>query len=198
MNRILDIVTRSFSFLGNGFVMEHTEKSFHHLTYTSKLAANWFPLLRGGLGWGLCQLLLANCLLATAQSFPVQVMPQAIPPAPIYFSDYADAGTINGPLRVQLVLNDLGIANREIRLKAYFEGNGIAFQSNDMVSGAGPLYLEGGIPLVLTNAELSPYFRFENITGISPNIYGQAIPEGRPIRRTSSFNGHQGASTLPM
>ncbi|WFO15320.1 hypothetical protein M601_016040 [Cellulophaga baltica 4] len=26
--------------------------------------------------------------------------------------------------------------------------------------------------------ELAPYFRFENITGISPNVYGNAIPEG--------------------
>tara|TARA_R100001369_G_scaffold85719_2_gene119617 strand:+ start:8148 stop:12224 length:4077 start_codon:yes stop_codon:yes gene_type:complete len=40
------------------------------------------------------------------------------------------------------------------------------------------LFLEGGVPLVLTNAELAPYFRFENITGISPIVYGQAIPEG--------------------
>ena len=34
------------------------------------------------------------------------------------------------------------------------------------------------MPLILTNAELAPYFRFENIAGISPNVYGNAIPEG--------------------
>ncbi len=113
-----------------------------------------------------------------SQTFPVQIVPQAIPPAPIYFSDYADESTINSPLRVQLILNDLTITNREVRLKTYFEGSGISFQSNDLVTGSPLLFLEGGIPLILTNVELAPYFKFENISGISPNVYGQAIPEG--------------------
>ncbi|MBU2907069.1 fibronectin type III domain-containing protein [Arenibacter algicola] len=117
-------------------------------------------------------------MLASAQSFPVQLIPQVTPPPPIYFSQYADASTTNSSLRLQIILNDLEINNREIRLKAYFQGNGISFQSNDVVVGSSPLFLEGGVPLVLTNAELAPYFRFENITGISPNVYGQAIPEG--------------------
>ena len=128
--------------------------------------------------WLTAILLTANCLLVTAQSFPVQVIPQAVPPAPIYLSNYADASTVNSPLRVQIILNDFTIANREIRLKTYFQGNGITFQSNDIVVGASPLFLEGGIPLVLTNVELAPYFEFQNITGISPNVYGQPIPEG--------------------
>lgn len=117
-------------------------------------------------------------VLGYSQNFPVQVIPQAIPPAPIHFSDYADASTVSSPLRVQIVLNDLEIANREVRLKAHFQGNGITFQSNDIVVGADPLFLEGGVPLILTNVELAPYFQFQNITGISPNVYGQAIPEG--------------------
>ncbi len=116
--------------------------------------------------------------VSQSQSFPVQVIPQAIPPAPILFSDYADNTTINSPLRVQIILNDFTISNREIHLRTYFEGNGITFQSNNNVSGAPSLFLEGGIPTILTNVELAPYFRFENITGISPNVYGQTIPEG--------------------
>lgn len=123
-------------------------------------------------------LALGNISLVSSQSFPVQVIPQAIPPSPIYFSSYADASTSSSPLRVQVVLNDFTITNREVRLKAYFQGNGISFQSNDIVFGAPTLFLEGGIPLTLTNVELAPYFRFENITGISPNVYGRAIPEG--------------------
>lgn len=126
--------------------------------------------------------LVALCALYTvlgySQNFPVQVIPQAIPPAPIHFSDYADASTVSSPLRVQIILNDLEIANREVRLKAYFQGNNITFQSNDIVVGADPLFLEGGVPLILTNVELAPYFQFQNITGISPNVYGQTIPEG--------------------
>ncbi|MDO6808360.1 fibronectin type III domain-containing protein [Zobellia galactanivorans] len=123
-------------------------------------------------------LLTLTCLPATAQSFPVQVIPQVTPPAPIYFSDYADATTLGSPLRVQIILNDFEIANREIRLRTYFEGGGISFHSNDVVLGAEKLYLEGGVPLVLTNVQLAPYFSFENISGISPNVYGKAIPEG--------------------
>ncbi|MEX0274623.1 MAG: fibronectin type III domain-containing protein, partial [Flavobacteriaceae bacterium] len=125
-----------------------------------------------------CLFLFMTFFGSYAQNHPVQVIPQAVPPAPIYLSNYADATAINGPLRVQLVLNDITIANREVRLKAYFEGNGIAFQSHDLVTGASPLFLEGGIPLTLTNTELAPYFRFENITGISPTLYGKPIPEG--------------------
>ncbi|WP_227021022.1 fibronectin type III domain-containing protein [Arenibacter algicola] len=133
----------------------------------------------GGLVKGFLWLLITlNCLFVSAQSFPVQLIPQVSPPPPIYFSQYADASTTNSPLRLQIILNDLEISNREIRLKTYFQGNGISFQSNDVIVGASPLFLEGGVPLVLTNVELAPYFRYENITGISPNVYGQAIPEG--------------------
>ena len=126
--------------------------------------------------------LIVLCTLYAAmghsQNFPVQVIPQAVPPAPIYLSNYADASTVNSPLRVQLILNDFTIPSREIRLKTYVQGNGISFQSNDIVVGATPLFLEGGTPLILTNVELAPYFQFENIIGIPPNVYGQPIPEG--------------------
>ncbi len=161
---------------GGGLVLAKRQKL--------KPATNKLPPFRGGLGWKLLALLIYFTPLVGgqgvlfAQSFPVQIIPQATPPAPIYLSDYADASTVNSPLRVQIILNDFDIANREIRLKTYFEGSGISFQSNDLVVGASPLFLEGGIPLVLTNVELAPYFQFENITGISPNVYGKAIPEG--------------------
>ncbi len=156
-----------------------------------KPTTNKLPPLGGGLaclpnrqGRGLFGTLLVLCLLSILPlwgqggTFPVQIIPQATPPAPIYLSDYADASTVTSPLRVQIILNDFNIANREIRLRTYFEGGGLSFQSNDLVVGANPLFLEGGVPLVLTNVELAPYFQFENITGISPNVYGQAIPEG--------------------
>lgn len=132
----------------------------------------------GRLGVGLLPLFTLCSVMGFSQSFPVQVIPQATPPPPIYLSDYADASTLNGPLRVQLILNDFEVANREIRLRAYFEGGNISFRSNDVVVGADQLFLEGGIPLVLTHTELAPYFRLENLSGISPTVYGQAIPEG--------------------
>ncbi len=134
-------------------------------------------------GGSMCKVYLLAILLSfvsfvQAQNYPVQIIPQVTPPPPIYISNYADASTINSPLRVQLILNDLTIQSREVRLKAYFQGGGINFQSNDIVSGANSLFLEGGIPLVLTNVDLAPYFKFENITGISSNVYGSSIPEG--------------------
>ncbi|MBA6315423.1 hypothetical protein FLV31_11640 [Cellulophaga baltica] len=126
----------------------------------------------------LALLILTSSLWGQGGTFPVQVIPQVTPPPPIYLSNYADASTLNSPLRVQIILNDLNIQNREVRLKTYFQGSGLSFQSNDFVTGSTSLFLEGGVPLVLTNVELAPYFKFENITDISPNVYGNAIPEG--------------------
>lgn len=123
-------------------------------------------------------MLLLSGWVAKAQGFPVQVIPQVTPPPPIYLSEYADATLANGPLRVQLLLNDFSIANREVRLRMYFEGNGLSFQSNPIVNGAAPIFLEGGVPLVLTQTDLAPYFQFENISGISGNAYGKVLAEG--------------------
>ncbi len=43
----------------------------------------------------------------TSQTYPVTLVPQVTPPAPIYFSSYADASSSSGPLKLQIVLNDL-------------------------------------------------------------------------------------------
>ncbi len=115
---------------------------------------------------------------AMAQSFPVQVTPQVIPPNPVYLSDYANPSTTTDRVRVQLLLNDLTVSNREVRLKLYIEGQGILAQSNDVVIGAPTLFVDGGIPLQLGSAELAPYFEFQNLQGINPNAYGAALPEG--------------------
>ena len=113
-----------------------------------------------------------------AQTFPVTISTQILQPSPIYLSNYADATTINSPIKVQLVLNDLTISNRQVRLKIYFQGNSISLASNDFVVGARPLYLEGGFPLQLTNVDLAPYFEYQNILGVNPNQYAQPLPEG--------------------
>jgi hypothetical protein len=113
-----------------------------------------------------------------AETFPVVVNIQISQPTPIYWSNYTDATTSNSPIKMQIVLNDLTISNRQVRLKCYWQGNGISFMNNDFVVGAQPLYLEGGVPLQLTNVNLAPYFEFQNMVGITPNQYAQAIPEG--------------------
>jgi|GEM_PF-2903622 len=153
MNRILQFLS-SISL----FIKRVT--GFSHILFTAFFVLSILPL------WG------------QGGNYPVQVIPQALPPASIYISNYADQSTVSSPLRVQIILNDFEIANREIRLKTYVVGSGLNFESNDLVVGASPLFLEGGVPLVLTNVDLAPYFQYENISGISPNVYGQPIPEG--------------------
>jgi len=117
-------------------------------------------------------------LASHAQTFPISITTQITQPSPIYLTKYADATTINSPIKIQLVLNDLTISNRQVRLKIYFQGNGISFSTNDFVVGAKPLYLEGGFPLQLTNVDLAPYFEYQNLLGLNQNQYAQPLPEG--------------------
>jgi len=117
-------------------------------------------------GWG-----------AFAQTYPVTISTQLTQPSPIYLSNYANTTSINSPIKVQLILNDLTIMNRQVRLKCYFQG-AVSFVSNDFVVGAAPIYLEGGFPTQLTNAELGPYFEYQNLQGVNPNQYAQPLPEG--------------------
>jgi hypothetical protein len=113
-----------------------------------------------------------------AQSFPVIINTQFTQPSPIYLSNYADATTVNSPIRIQLTLNDLTLSNIQVRLKFYLQGGGVSLVSNDYVVGASPLYLQGGFPTQLTNVELAPYFEFQNLLGINPNEYAQPLREG--------------------
>jgi hypothetical protein len=112
-----------------------------------------------------------------SQTYPVTISTQLTQPSPIYLSNYANMASINSPIKVQLILNDLSIMNRQVRLKCYFQG-AVSFVTNDFVVGAAPIYLEGGFPTLLTNVELGSYFEFQNIKGINPNQYGQPLPEG--------------------
>lgn len=114
---------------------------------------------------------------AYTQTYPVTISTQLTQPSPIYLSNYANTASINSPIKVQLILNDLTIMNRQVRLKCYFQG-AVSFVTNDFVVGASPIYLEGGFPTLLTNVELGHYFEFQNLQGINPNQYAQPLPEG--------------------
>lgn len=116
-------------------------------------------------------------LSAYTQTYPVTISTQLTQPSPIYLSNYANTASINSPIKVQLILNDLTIMNRQVRLKCYFQG-AVSFVSNDFVVGVSPIYLEGGFPTLLTNVELGHYFEFQNLQGINPNQYAQPLPEG--------------------
>ena len=122
------------------------------------------------------------CLFALqvslGQEFPVQVIPQTFPPNPVLLSDYANPSAINDRVSVQLILNDLTETDRQVRLRLRIEGQGIQAQSNEVVIGANPIFLNGGTPLILTTADLAPYFEFQNLQGITPLVYGNTLPEG--------------------
>ena len=123
--------------------------------------------------------LLFMCSLSMiGQQYPVQLLINIQAPAPVNLYNYADDTSLNSPITVQIFLNDLTISNRQIKLKTYFEGGSIQFQSKDFVLGAENLFIDGGIPLMLRNTELAPYYKYENIQGIGSATYGQSIPEG--------------------
>ncbi|WP_422860197.1 fibronectin type III domain-containing protein [Flagellimonas sp. S174] len=123
-------------------------------------------------------LVLFSTMNGNAQSFPVNITVQTLGAAPTQLSSYADAAQNNGPLRITLALNDLNITGREVQLRLFFQGGGINFQSTTNPIGAGPFFLDGGIPLTLNALEIAPYFEVSNLTGISPTVYGRTLPEG--------------------
>ncbi|GAB4514875.1 MAG: hypothetical protein Tsb004_23370 [Allomuricauda sp.] len=121
--------------------------------------------------------LLISCQLSNAQIFPVQVTPQVLPPYSFRLSDYATS--TREKLFVNLLLTDAMESGRRVRLRMNVEGPGISFRTVDFVVGAPPIVLNGGVNLRLSNFDLRPYFELNNLIGISPQQYGQQLPEGQ-------------------
>ncbi|MBD2769203.1 fibronectin type III domain-containing protein [Hymenobacter sp. BT664] len=117
---------------------------------------------------------------AVAQVYPVQVTVQALPPYPIYLREFAAPTAASDRLRLQLLLTDLTVPTRQVRLKMKLSNtNGsTVIQNGDVVARALPLQLSGGLPLYLGSADLDPYFAPENLPGLSPTAYTQPLPEG--------------------
>ena len=112
-----------------------------------------------------------------SQVYPVQVSPNMIPPYSMRLSDYNTA--TREKIIVNLLLTDVAELNRQVGIRMYIEnGRNIAIQSSPVVSGAMPIYLDGGVPVRLTNLDLQVYFQFENLQGISPQQYNQPLPDG--------------------
>ncbi|WP_299104234.1 fibronectin type III domain-containing protein [uncultured Tenacibaculum sp.] len=114
--------------------------------------------------------------LINAQTYPVQVTPQLIPPYSLKISDYATL--TNEKLYVNILLTDVNEIGRRVRLKMYIEGQGLSISSHDMVRGAAPIFVDGGINLRLSNLDLQPYFELNNLLGITPQQYNNPLPNG--------------------
>lgn len=116
-------------------------------------------------------------LWMNAQVFPVNVTPQVIPPYSLKLSEYSTSGSEK--LLLNLLLTDITESNRQVRLKFFLENNaGLSIQSSDVVIGANPIFLDGGVPLRLSNIDLRPYFELQNLRGINPRQYSIPLKEG--------------------
>ncbi|MFD0962908.1 fibronectin type III domain-containing protein [Pseudofulvibacter geojedonensis] len=126
------------------------------------------------------KLFIICCLLFTGvtfgQIYPVQVTPQLIPPYSLKLSDYQTTSTEK--LFVNLLLTDTQELSRQVRLKMYIEGQGLNIQTSDFVTGASPIFLDGGISLRLSNLDLRPYFNQNNLLGLPAGQYNQPLPDG--------------------
>ncbi|MGG8495166.1 hypothetical protein ACQY1Q_02010 [Tenacibaculum sp. TC6] len=111
-----------------------------------------------------------------AQTYPVQVTPQVIPPYSVKLSDYIT--TSNEKLYVNILLTDVNEVGRRIKLKMYIEGQGLSITTNDVLIGETPIYVDGGVNLRLTNLDLRPYFQVNNLTGITSQQYNTPLPNG--------------------
>ncbi|MFB9056642.1 hypothetical protein ACFFU9_07765 [Mariniflexile ostreae] len=115
-------------------------------------------------------------LVATAQQYPVQVINTVIPPYSTKLNDYTTANDIK--LRLNLLLTDVTINNRQVRLKLRIKGSGFNVQSANVVVGAPQIYLNGGVLQQLTNLDLKAYFELQNLVGINPQQYSNSLPDG--------------------
>ncbi len=112
-----------------------------------------------------------------AQILPVQSTTQLIPPYSLKLSDYSTA-TLD-KIFLNIVLIDVLEPTIQVRLKMFIENSaGLSIQSRDLVTGASPITLEGGIPTRLGNLDLQPYFELNNLQGITPQQYNTTLPEG--------------------
>jgi A nuclease of the HNH/ENDO VII superfamily with conserved WHH/Fibronectin type III domain len=128
-------------------------------------------------------LLLASCLFNTvvAQVYPVQVTPQLIPPYSVYLSDYATDG--NEKLRVIVLQRDLSRPSYPIRLSMTVELNNRVILRTTRAFNPSAIYVNPGIPVAISGAELAPYLDSRNLDfiGIDRAQYERtrALPEGQ-------------------
>ncbi len=108
---------------------------------------------------------------------PVTVTGNLLPPYSVKLADYATANSDR--MVFNLLMRDVNEFNRQVILKLSVKGNnGFSAQSAQVVMGANPITLNGGIPTRLTNIDLRPYFQFENLVGVTPQQYSRPLPAG--------------------
>ncbi|MGL4484876.1 MAG: hypothetical protein ACRCUS_07990 [Anaerovoracaceae bacterium] len=98
------------------------------------------------------------------------------PPYPNKLSDYGNPNLLK--MSATITAADPSFTSKPIRLKlSIFYNQQLLMQGNDMVVGERPMYLTMGQMLILTQADLAPYFQQQNMR-VSPVQYSQTLREG--------------------
>ena len=112
-----------------------------------------------------------------AQQYPVRLVPVVFPPYNVRLSDYA----LNSEpkLQLQVLMTDLLEPPHKTGIKFSLESGGrVIAVSTPFVNGLDPFLLQPGNNISLSNLDLKPLFKLENLSGISPSNYARALPDG--------------------
>jgi len=113
----------------------------------------------------------------SAQQYPVRLVPVVFPPYNVRLSDYA----LNSEpkLQLQVLMTDLLEPPHKTGIKFSLESGGrVIAVSNPFINGLEPFMLQPGNNISLSNLDLKPLFKLENLSGISPSNYARALPDG--------------------
>ncbi len=117
---------------------------------------------------------------AQAQTYPVQSSVSLTPPYSTFLTDYTRPEAER--LAATFLLRDIARPELAVKLRLRLEGPGVIIQTKPTFQPA-PIYLQGGVPLRLSGAEMAEYFQPENLSfqGINAAEFvrrGQALPQG--------------------
>ena len=113
----------------------------------------------------------------SAQQYPVRLVPVVFPPYNVRLSDYA----LNSEpkLQLQVLMTDLLEPPHKTGIKFSLESGGrVIAVSAPFVNGLDLFMLQPGNNISLSNLDLKPLFKLENLSGISPANYAKALPDG--------------------
>jgi hypothetical protein len=132
-------------------------------------------------------LLLSLCMSSSAQQKGIDGNLQILSPYPVYISDFTSLTTDR--LKLMVRSNEfMNSGTTDYRLRIVLEkGNSIIAQSDVAanLTGVSNFKLLANVPYNFTTAELAPYFRLENLTGINEANYNEPLTEG--VYRLSFF-----------
>ncbi|SMO52711.1 fibronectin type III domain-containing protein [Solitalea koreensis] len=106
--------------------------------------------------------LLLSAAGVIAQNYPVQVTPVIMPPYSLYLADY---GVSAERLQLSILLKDLNKPDFDARLRLTIQGisNTIQLVTKPTYQPQ-PIKIEGGVPVLLTGADIAGYFDLNNLT----------------------------------